>query len=563
MCGFILTNIDKKIENYTKILNHRGPDDANSYSDNNIKIAFNRLSIIDLKNRSNQPFFYKDYILVFNGEIYNYIELKKELKKKFKFVTESDTEVLIYSFIYWGKKCLEKLEGMFAFCIYNKKDNSIFVARDSFGIKPVFFYKKNNNFIISSEKKAIFNLGVSKKLNHESISKYLINGVYQDSSETFYKNVFSLDPGNFIQIKNKKFEIKKWFDLNVKNLNKINYSDAKEEINHLLNKSINYCLRSDKKISIALSGGLDSSTIVSKIIEKNLKEKIIKLTHWTCSDENDELEFAHTLSKNFNKKLTVNKFRKKDFIKYLDKCMESIEEPFGGLAVMCSRKMYENLKRNKIRVLIDGNGADEIFGGYGHHINAYKNKFLDYSHQPVQGLKIKFPEKILKKKYRMIKKFKILKKFDNPLKDSMYNDLVGSKLRRALLQQDHNSMSQSVEVRFPFLNNKLVKFCYSLPEEFLINKGLGKYILRDISKNKIFWKAKRPNQTPQTLWLRQYILPSLIKSLKHDKEFFDTEMFDKKILIKELNYWINSNINNSVFPWYFLMTYKFIKKNII
>ena len=191
MCGFILTNIDKKIENYTKILNHRGPDDANSYSDNNIKIAFNRLSIIDLKNRSNQPFFYKDYILVFNGEIYNYIELKKELKKKFKFVTESDTEVLIYSFIYWGKKCLEKLEGMFAFCIYNKKDNSIFVARDSFGIKPVFFYKKNNNFIISSEKKAIFNLGVSKKLNHESISKYLINGVYQDSSETFYKNVFS------------------------------------------------------------------------------------------------------------------------------------------------------------------------------------------------------------------------------------------------------------------------------------------------------------------------------------------------------------------------------------
>ena len=121
MCGFILTNIDKNIKKYEKLLHHRGPDDSSSYSDDNIKIAFNRLSIIDLHDRSNQPFIYKDYILAFNGEIYNYIELRNILKERFKFITKSDTEVLLYSYIHWGKDCLEKLEGMFSFCIYNKK----------------------------------------------------------------------------------------------------------------------------------------------------------------------------------------------------------------------------------------------------------------------------------------------------------------------------------------------------------------------------------------------------------------------------------------------------------
>ena len=563
MCGFILTNYDINLDKQKKILNHRGPDDSGLYSDKNIKIIFNRLSIIDLNSRSNQPFIYKDYILAFNGEIYNYIELRNILKKKFKFTTTSDTEVLLYSFIMWGKDCLNKFEGMFSFCIYNKKENSIFAARDRFGIKPIFFYKKNSKFIISSEKKAIFNIGVKKNLNQETLSRYLNNGVYQNNDNTFYKDIFSLNPGNFIEIKNNKFNIKKWFNLKTQKLKKIKFLEAKEGLTELIGRSINYCLRSDKKISIALSGGLDSSTIVSKILEKKLKKKIIKLSHWTCGDENDEQKYASKLSKSFNRKLSINLFMKNDFNNYLDKCLDSIEEPFGGLAVMCSRKMYENLNKNKIRVLIDGNGADEILGGYQHHIYAFNKNYLDYSYQPVQGLKINFPQNILKKQYREFEKFKIQKKFDDPLKDSMYNDLVGSKLRRSLLQQDHNSMSQSIEVRFPFLNNDLLNFCYSLPNEFLINNNFGKYILRDLSNNKIFFEAKRPNQTPQTSWLRKFIIPRLLDNLKKDNEFFDIGVFDKKNLINELNFWVNNNVNNSVFPWYFLMSYKFIKKNFM
>ena len=454
--------------------------------------------------------------------------------------------------------------GMFGFCVYNKKNKNIFVARDRFGIKPVFFYNSGKNFIISSEKKAIFKLGVKRKLNIDTLSKYLMNGVYQNDDKTFFENINSLQPGYFLEIKNHKIKINKWFELNIKQNSKIKFEDAKNELNYLLDSSIKYCLRSDKNIAIATSGGLDSSVIILKLIQKKLGTKINSLVHWTCDDENDEKEFAKELSKNFKKKLIISHFTKKDFFTYLDKCISSIEEPFGGLAIMSSTKTFENLKKKSIRVLIDGNGVDEILGGYQHHISAFSRNKLDYNIQPVQGLKIHYPKKIFKKKIKNnVSIFKIQKKFNDPLKDSMFNDLTGSKLRRALLQQDHNTMNHSIETRFPWLNNKLVDFCFSLPNDFLVRKNVGKYILRHSINKKFFWMPKRPNQTPQTKWMREFVIDKLIKILKKDDEFFDLGIFEKKILIGELSNWKKSNLNNSVFVWYFLMSYWFIKKNII
>ena len=562
MCGFIITNIDLKLEKYKSILKHRGPDFAGFFKDDFVKIIFNRLAIIDLNKRSNQPFAFNEYIIVFNGEIYNYVELKKELINfGYRFKTKSDTEVLLYSYIHWGKNCLKKLEGMFGFCIYNQKNKSIFVARDRFGIKPVFFYNLGKNFVISSEKKAIFELGVKRKLNIDTLSKYLMNGVYQNDDKTFFENISSLQPGYFMEIKNHKIKINKWFELNIKQNSKIKFEDAKNELNHLLDSSIKYCLRSDKNIAIASSGGLDSSVIILKLIQKKLGRKINSLVHWTCDDENDEKEFAKELSKDFKKKLIISHFTKKDFFSYLDKCISSIEEPFGGLAIMSSTKTFENLKKKRIRVLIDGNGVDEILGGYQHHISAFSRNKLDYNIQPVQGLKIHYPKKIFKKNLQNnFSIFKIQKKFNDPLKDSMFNDLTGSKLRRALLQQDHNTMNHSIETRFPWLNNKLVDFCFSLPNDFLVRNNIGKYILRHSINKKFFWMPKRPNQTPQTKWMREFVIDKLIKMLKKDDRFFDLGIFEKKILISELDDWKKSNLNNSVFVWYFLMSYWFIKK---
>ncbi len=215
--------------------------------------------------------------------------------------------------------------------------------------------------------------------------------------------------------------------------------------------------------------------------------------------------------------------------------------------------------------MLDGNGIDEILGGYKHHINAHESKTLDYNIQPVQGLKINFPLSIFKNKKDLNKmqKFSVKKKFNDPLKDSMYNDLTGSKLRRALLQQDHVSMAYSIESRFPWLNNELVNFCFSLPNNYLVKNSIGKFILRDAIKEKLMQLPKRAAQSPQTKWMKEFILPNLINDLNNDTSFFDTGIFDKSNLLKELNNWFESNSDNSVFPWYFLMTYIFIKKNII
>ena len=561
MCGFVLSNFKFDFKKNSKVIRHRGPDQTGNYKDNYINILFNRLSIIDLNKRSDQPFRYKNYILVFNGEIYNYLELKDELVQAgYKFKTKSDTEVLLFSFIHWKEKCLKKLEGMFAFCVYDISRKTIFVARDRFGIKPIFYYKDDNRFVVSSEKKSMFELDIEKKLNVEAMSNFILRGVYQNDKNTFFKKIYSLEPGKYLKIENKKFEIQKWFELEVKK-EKIDYEDAKIKLDHLIKKSLRLSLRSDKNIAVSVSGGVDSSTLIYKLIETG-DNKIKYLVHWTCNDENDEKKFAKKLAKKFKKKLLISNFRKKDYFSYLKKVLNIIEEPFGGLSLMSSLKTFENLKQKKIRVLLDGNGIDEILGGYNHHISAHKKNFLDYRNQPVQGLKINFPQDILKKKWLdNLPNFKIQKKFSNPLKDSMYNDLTGSKLRRVLLQGDHLTMSQSIETRYPFLNNELVSFCFSLPNKYLIKNDYGKYVLRDLLNEKIFWDHKRPNQDPQTKWMHEFVLDRFVKELEKEEDFFDLGIFDKYHLLRRLKQWKSNKTGNSAFPMYMLLGFKFIKKN--
>ncbi len=564
MCGFIITNQNIKITDYKNTLKHRGPDQTGSYEHGEIKIIFNRLAIIDLSKKANQPFIYKNFIIIFNGEIYNYLELRKQLTDLgHKFVSNSDTEVLLKSYLQWKKGCLRKLEGMFSFCIYNKTNRTVFVARDRYGIKPLFYFKNKNKFIISSEKKAIFDLGVKKKLNLPSILNFIYRGVYQHGKQTFFDGIYNIEPGMYATIKNGNISIKKWFNFEYDINKKVKYNDARDQLDYLIKKSIRLSLRSDKNIAVSVSGGIDSSMIIDKLIEENLGSNISHLSHWTCDDENDEKHHANFLAKSYQRKIVLAHFQKKDFYKYMVKSLKHIDEPFGGLSLMAGLKMCEMLKKKGVRVLLDGNGIDEILGGYGHHINTFNQNYLDYKNQPIQGLKVFFPKNILNKKFHdLIPDFSIKKKFKNYLKDVMLNDLAGSKLRRCLLQGDHISMSQSIEVRYPFLNNELVNFCFSLPNNFLIKNNFGKYIMRDLSKKPIFWQAKRPSQTPQTKWMREFILEDLIKDIEKNEIFFDNSVFNKEHLIKELKMWKSKNVKNSAFPWYFLMIYHFVNRNI-
>ena len=558
MCGFIVTNQNINLKNNMHLLSHRGPDDIGLIDNKDLKIIFNRLSILDLKRRSNQPMKYKNYILVFNGEIYNYLELRKYLEKKgITFNTTSDTEVLIKLFYLKGIDCLKLLEGMYSFCIYNSHSQELFLVRDPFGIKPLFYKINNNNFFISSEKKVFLENNLQGKLNYSSLANYLHHGVYQDSNKTFFSSIKSLLPGHYIKLKKNVIVRKKWHSINPSNNHKISFNDAKVETKRLIKKSIDLCRRSDRDIAVAASGGLDSSVLV-KILEQSTVQDNLKYSlHYTCNDKHDEFQFAKSLIKHSKLKLVKSIFKKNDFYRYLKKSILSLSEPIGGLNCLSAYKAYELLKNKGVRVLIDGNGSDEIFGGYNHHIDSFYNSRLKFNTNPTQGLQAIFNKKIYNKDFKkFISNKKIEKNFTSNLKNAMYNDLSGSKLRRSLMQGDHLAMKSSIEVRFPYLNKELVNFSYGLPDNYLVHKNNGKFILRDIFDTKLLKLKKRPIQTPQTEWINEFIIHDLLKKLnKKNNIFFDLKIFDKK----QLTLFLKKRRSNSILSWRILVAFNFLE----
>ena len=300
----------------SKLIFHRGPDSKNYLLNKNTNVFHSRLKIIDLNERSNQPMTRKGYTIIFNGEIYNFKELRKQLQKKFKFKTSSDTEVLLFSYLEWKEKMFDKINGMFSFVIFNIYNNDLFFARDLFGQKPLYYYKDKNQIIFSSEIKPILMLKSSKKVQFENkeIIKYLHHNFYGDSKYTFFKDIFQIEPGKFGILKKNKLIIKKIqyeklkFIPNIKNVNKI------------INKEIGDHLVSDVKTAIMISEGVDSKSILdisSKIYKKNLK-----LFNLEFEDFNNS-EFKNILKKNIDFKFY--KIFKKHIFKHFNYAAEIVK----------------------------------------------------------------------------------------------------------------------------------------------------------------------------------------------------------------------------------------------
>ena len=380
MCGFIIqqkkntsfnlnTFVFKKA---SKLIFHRGPDSKNYLLNKNTNVFHSRLKIIDLNERSNQPMTRKGYTIIFNGEIYNFKELRKQLQKKFKFKTSSDTEVLLFSYLEWKEKMFDKINGMFSFVIFNIYNNDLFFARDLFGQKPLYYYKDKNQIIFSSEIKPILMLKSSKKVQFENkeIIKYLHHNFYGDSKYTFFKDIFQIEPGKFGILKKNKLIIKKIkyeklkFIPNIKNVNKI------------INKEIGDHLVSDVKTAIMISEGVDSKSILdisSKIYKKNLK-----LFNLEFEDFNNS-EFKKKYSKKKNIDLNFTRFSKKHIFKHFNYAAEICEAPPLSLFTLGMISLFKKIKDQKIKVVLNGQGVDEIFGGYNLF---YKKKNKDIYYHP-------------------------------------------------------------------------------------------------------------------------------------------------------------------------------------
>lgn len=533
MCGIAGFIGDKTISR-SQILNchdsmsRRGPDFNNNIhfksKKKNIYLLHNRLKIIDLSDQANQPFSHLGYTLVFNGEIYNFKEIKKDLiSHGYKFRTNSDTEVLLKNFIHKRYKAFEDFEGMWSLAIWDDNSKELILSRDRFGQKPLFYFKYNNEIFFGSQINQIAKLSnFFFKVNKKKVFDYLGAGyrsLFKDN-KTFYDKIYHFPPGNYAVIKNQKITFKKFWILKNKLNFKLNYNDAKIQLNYLINKSVKNCLISDQKISTMLSGGIDSNVIFSCIKDQNHKD----IT--TCSvidsdsryDESENIKISIKGALNNSIFVDGKDIFNENLIENLKKKINFYSSPVLTVSSYVSAFLQKKISERGIRVNLSGNGSDEIFSGYYQHhayylktIKKQKNYLENYKHwkekiYPIvrnphlRNEKIFLKNKnyiksllnylvnpeilnIFKKKYSY--NFKEKKFSHNFLKNRMYNEIFYENIPTALFEDDRNHMYYSIENRSPFLDKELVEFAHTLPPEFLINKGIAKYILRDCFVGKI------------------------------------------------------------------------------
>jgi asparagine synthase (glutamine-hydrolysing) len=536
MCGIagILGKNAKSnvIDDMLIVQHHRGPDYTGKWLKEGVALGHNRLSIIDLSNSANQPFFdeTKRYVIVFNGEIYNYIELRKKLESSYNFRTTSDTEVLLAAFIFWGKDCLKYLNGMFSFAIYDSESKSLFAARDRFGVKPFFYHKSNDSFYFSSEIKAIHAAGIKKKPNEEIWASYFVYGSYGMPDETFWEEIYQLPGGHYLELKNKTISITKWyvFEEEIKKFDeKMPFNVVKENYASLLKNSIELRFRADVSVGFNISGGLDSSTLLAFVNEMEGKENINAYTFYCGHKDYDELfwvkEMINATQNPLNKVLlTVDHFTKEiDFLTHIQ------DEPCGGIPTIAYSKIFKEARDNEVIVLLDGQGMDEQWAGYDY--------YLKKNDQLIQGMKgSPFKKNVLSKEFlSKAKKPTYPNPFEDELLNKQYRDLFFTKIPRALRFNDRVSMAYSTELREPFLDYRLVEYAFAQPYEYKINNGIQKYLLRELVSeyldDSITNSPKRPLQTPQREWLgnelKDYV-ETKIDSLK-DSDFSSWFDFDE------------------------------------
>jgi asparagine synthase (glutamine-hydrolysing) len=536
---------------------HRGPDHRGKWYDGEKAVlGHNRLSIIDLSENANQPFIDNTgrYILVFNGEIYNYIEIRNELKNHYHFKTASDTEVLLAAYIILGSKCLSKLNGMFSFAIWDKHEKKLFAARDRFGVKPFFYSIRDTTFYFASEIKAIHGAGIEREVKQQTWASYFVYGSYGNIDETFWENIMQLPGGHFLEFFNNELIVNKWyyFDEEVKKQPKnFTYKQAKSHYLKLLKDSISLRFRTDVTLGFNISGGLDSSVLLALINNYHKDNDQIKAFTFYCNSPNyDELPWVEMMIANTKNPLQKVLFESNEVKAFAQKIADYQDEPYGGIPTLAYAKLFEQARKNNVLVVLDGQGMDEQWAGYDYYLqdNDATIQGVQDNVYKVNMLSADFLLKAIKPIYP--------KPFENQILNKQYRDLFHTKIPRALRFNDRISMAFSTELREPFLDFRLVEFAFSLPIEHKVRKGISKYMLRDIASeylsNNLVFAPKRPLQTPQREWLASDLKEWVTFSVKQVLASSFGDWFNKGEVEKELKLYFEGNIQSSFHIWQFL-----------
>jgi len=556
IAGLLGENIDTTImDKMLEIQEHRGPDNSSKWNDNSICLGHNRLSIIDLSEIANQPFFSNDkrYVIVFNGEIYNYIELKSELKEFYDFKTSSDTEVLIAAYSFWGKDCLHKLNGMFSFAIWDTYDKTLFLARDRFGVKPLYYNFSNDIFTFASEIKTIHVSGITKQPKETVWASYFAYGCYGMPNETFWEGVEQLPGSHCMIVKNKKVQIYRWYifeDEIKKYKKKEDFNSVKINYTKILEDSVKLRFRADVNVGLNISGGVDSSTLLAFVNKMYANDNINAYTFYTNDKRYDELFWVEKMMQTTQCTLTKVLATSDDIIPLLKKISFYQDEPYGGVPTIAYSKIFESARNSGTLVLLDGQGMDEQWAGYDYYT---KN-----TNAIIQGVKTSpFRPNILNKEFlKKAIKPDYKKPFSEEILNLQYRDLFYTKIPRALRFNDRISMAYSTELREPFLDYRLVEYAFSQPLLYKIKDGIQKYMLRvivsEFLSDLISYAPKRPLQTPQREWLANDLKEEVSQMINEIKYSKFSHWFEIASLEKEWYNYQNGQQDSSFHVWQWL-----------
>ncbi len=612
MCGFFFIKKkvkfefnQKKLNSSADLISHRGPDGTKIYQDKDVFIKFFRLSIQDLSKNGMQPMISNSgsKLIVFNGEIYNFKSLRNILKKK-DLKSKTDTEVILQLFEEIGLKIFQKMKGMYSLIIYDLKTKKILVARDQFGIKPLYFFENKKYLIFSSEIKPILEYNNGANINNNSLAEYFFLGKQDHYENTFFEEIKSIEPNHYYIFDRNKYKKTRYWSILSKKNNESDQYLTKQTLSKI-DENLDKYLISDRKIGVFLSSGIDSTSLTA-FTSKKLNRKIDTFTY----DFKDNLLFGESFQASRNaKKLKVNNFlytlTSKTVIQDFDKITRILESPFTSMRLFGVFGLYKLAKLKGYNVIIEGAGGDEILGGYNYNIlpfildqNKSKKKIIEnlikYSLRSprkteleilyrLSALKIQgasttdctpfvdinsfnrdYLDYTIDEKFFEIKKekFKNFNKMNN-LQKSQIQDLQEIKLPRNLKFTDRLSMINNIETRLPFLEQDFAKYCFNLKNSAKIKNGINRWImkqaLKKITRKLSFDKDKKSIVDPQTLWfkknLRNYFIDNITSS-----NFKNMGIFDHKYILNKYNRFIKGEKLDSSFQFFqILSSFRFLE----
>ena len=550
------------------VLVHRGPD-AHGYwysKDKSVGFAHQRLAVNDLSSMANQPMtFMHRYCIVYNGQLYNYIELRKDLQKVgYQFKTNSDTEVLLTLYDCYKENCLQYIDGAFAFSIWDEEEQLLFAARDRFGEKPYYYCNQENRFLFASEMKAIWAAGVDKRIEERMLLNFLTLGYLQnqsDKSQTFYKSIYSLPPAHYLTCRKGELTVKKYWNLDKQICQDISETNAIHKLDQLLSESVSRRMRCDVELGITLSGGIDSSSILY-YMQKNEKKSYKSFSAVFPGFERDEQLLIEKATQQFPTERYFVNTNEGALISEFEKLAYHQEEPFASSSVFVQYCVYQKAQHHGIKVLLDGQGADEVISGYHKYIHWYlqellgKNKCNQFISEKKKLKENKidmnwswkniiatyFPSHVSvaleQKEYRKIFKNHdistdflsclrgsewegIHKPVVTKLNDILHFNVVENGLEELLRYADRNSMANGCELRLPYLSHELVAFIFSLPSHYKIKNGFTKFLLRQTVQshlpNEIVWNTEKIGfEPPQKKWMQSPVMQDYLYESKRN-----------------------------------------------